>query len=111
MDRMNYPRGLIRYSSENGFNNGWDKHTLRRRIFRPRVLIYGGVLLLITVAFVASVSMRKPFKVDVIRDRGALARMVGNGVAENVYRLQVMNTTEATQRYQVNVLGLSLIHI
>ncbi len=106
MDRMNYPRGLIRYSSENGFNNGWDKHTLRRRIFRPRVLIYGGVLLLITVAFVASVSMRKPFKVDVIRDRGALARMVGNGVAENVYRLQVMNTTEATQRYQVNVLGL-----
>ena len=106
MDRMNYPRGLIRYASENGFDKGWDKPALQRRVFRPRVLIYGGALMLITAAFVGSVAMRKPFKVDVIRDRGVMSRLVDNGVAENVYRLQVMNTTEATQRYHVNVLGL-----
>jgi polyferredoxin len=69
------------------------------------VLIYGSILLVITAAFVISVLLRKPFKVDVIRDRGVLARMVGNGVAENVYRLQIMNTTESAQRYLVNVLG------
>jgi cytochrome c oxidase accessory protein FixG len=105
MDRMNYPRGLIRYSSENGLSNGWDKPTLKRRVLRPRVLIYGSILLVITAGFVTSVLLRKPFKVDVIRDRGVLARMVGNGVAENVYRLQIMNTTESPQRYLVNVLG------
>ena len=47
MDKMNYPRGLIRYSSENGLLNGWDRATLLKRILRPRVLIYGAILLLV----------------------------------------------------------------
>ena len=42
---------------------------------------------------------------DIIRDRGVMARMVGKGVVENVYRLQIMNATEATQRYQIDVQG------
>jgi polyferredoxin len=45
-------------------------------------------------------------KVDVIRDRGALARMVEFGKIENVYRLQVMNATEQPQRFAITVSGL-----
>jgi polyferredoxin len=44
--------------------------------------------------------------VDVVRDRGTLARMVGEGHIENVDRLQVMHATESVQRYRVTVLGL-----
>ena len=105
MDKMNYPRGLIRYSSENGLVNGWDRATLLKRILRPRVLIYGAILLLVATTFVASLALRSPFRVNVIRDRGVMARMVGNGVAENVYRLQIMNATETTQRYRIDVQG------
>ena len=36
---------------------------------------------------------------------------VAGGEIENVYRLQIMNTTERTQRYQISVSGLHDIHI
>jgi polyferredoxin len=55
---------------------------------------------------VVSLTMRTPFKVDVVRDRGVMARMVGAGNIENIYRLQVMNATEAPQRYKITASGL-----
>jgi cytochrome c oxidase accessory protein FixG len=106
MDKMNYPRGLIRYSTENGLQHGWDQPALLKRVLRVRVLVYGGLLVLVAGIFVASLQFRSPFKVDVIRDRGVMARVVQGGVVENVYRLHVMNTTESAQRYQVDVQGL-----
>ena len=51
--------------------------------------------------------MRDPFKVDVVRDRASLARIVGEGQVENVYRLQVMNASEAPQRYRITATGLA----
>jgi polyferredoxin len=57
-------------------------------------------------AFVFSLTTRKSFSVDVIKDRGSLAREVGRGEIENVYRLQVMNGLEQKQRYSVSVSGL-----
>ena len=106
MDKMNYPRGLIRYSTENGLQHGWDQPALLKRVLRVRVLVYGALLGLVTILFVASLQGRSPFKVDVIRDRGVMARVVQGGVVENVYRLHVMNSTESAQRYQVDVQGL-----
>jgi polyferredoxin len=47
-----------------------------------------------------SLAMRMPLKVDVVRDRAALSRIVAN-----VYRLQVMNATEQPQRYRVGANG------
>src|SRR5262249_43702480 len=76
-----------------------------RRVRRPRVLIYSAVLVLIVAAVFTSIALRKPFKVDVVRDRASLARLVEDGRIENLYRLQVMNATEATQRYRLRVDG------
>jgi polyferredoxin len=70
-------------------------------------MVYCAVLLLIGGAFVISLSMRSPLRVDVVRDRGALARIVDDGAIENVYRLQVMNTTESNQRYRFDVSGIT----
>jgi polyferredoxin len=65
------------------------------------------VLFLAVVAiFVGGLSKRKGFAVDIIKDRGALARELGNGDVENIYRLKVMNTTESTQTYTASVQGL-----
>ncbi len=106
MDKVGYPRGLVKYSTQNGMNQGWSKAQMIRRALRPRVLVYTGILLLITVAVFTSLFLRVPLKVDVIRDRGALARMVDQGRIENVYRLQIMNATEDVQRYAIAVSGL-----
>ena len=106
MDKVGYPRGLVKYSTQNGMTQGWSTAQMVKRAFRPRVLVYSGILAAITLAVMVSLFMRKPLKVDVIRDRGALARMVEQGRIENVFRLQIMNATESTQRYVITVSGL-----
>ena len=106
MDKVGYPRGLVKYSTQNGMANGWNTSQMVRRALRPRVLVYTSILMAICVAVGISLYMRIPLKVDVIRDRGAMAREVEQGYIENVYRLQVMNATETKQRYVVTVSGL-----
>jgi cytochrome c oxidase accessory protein FixG len=106
MAKMGYPKGLIRYSTANGVARGWTRLQMFRRALRPRVLIYGAVLSAASVAFAASVALRSPFQFDVIKDRGTLARIVGDGAVENVYRIQIMNRTEAPQTYRVTVGGI-----
>lgn len=106
MDKMKYPRGLIRFSTQNGITNLWTQAQILRRVLRPRVLIYSGILILISVAWIVSLTLRTPLKVDVVRDRAALSRIVAGGKLENIYRLQIMNATETMQRYHISAEGL-----
>ena len=106
MDKMDYPRGLIRYSTENAMAQHWTQAQTLRHVLRPRVLIYSAILGSIVLAMVVSLTLRTPFKVNVVRDRGVMAREVSGGKIENVYRLQVMNATEATQHYKITASGL-----
>ncbi len=106
MDKMDYPKGLIRYATENGVVNGWSKLQMFKRALRPRVLIYGTLLSLASAGFAASVVLRSPFQVNVVKDRGALATVVEDGAIENVYRLQIMNRTERPQTYRIGAQGL-----
>jgi cytochrome c oxidase accessory protein FixG len=106
MDKMNYPPGLIRYATQNGMANHWTRAQMFRHVLRPRVLIYTGILVLICAAVLGSLWLRSPFKVDVVRDRASLARLVDDGWIENVYRVQVMNATERPQRYRISAEGL-----
>ena len=107
MDKMGYAKGLIRYSTENGVVKGWTRLQMFRRALRPRVLIYGALLTAASVAFAASVALRSPFRFDVVKDRGTLARIVDDGAIENVYRIQVMNRTERPQQYRVSASGIA----
>jgi cytochrome c oxidase accessory protein FixG len=106
MDKMGYAKGLIRYSTENGVVNGWTRLQMFKRALRPRVLVYGALLSAASVAFAVSVAHRSPFKFDVVKDRGALARVVDDGAIENVYRIHIMNRTETTQHYRVTASGI-----
>ena len=106
MDKMGYPRGLVKYSTQNAINQHWSKAQTLRHVLRPRVLVYTAILGTVVLAMVVSLALRTPFKVDVVRDRGMLARMVEAGRIENVYRLQIMNATEASQDFSIGVQGL-----
>jgi len=57
MDKMGYPSGLIRYSTENALGQHLTSAQMWRRVFRPRVLIYGAILLVIVAALLASLAL------------------------------------------------------
>jgi cytochrome c oxidase accessory protein FixG len=103
MDKMQYPHGLIRFDTQNGLAQHLSRAERWRRVLRPRVLGYGAILLAIAGALLTSLLLRTPFKVDVVRDRTALARQVDDGRVENVYRLQMMNASEFVQRVRIDV--------
>ncbi len=106
MDKVGYPRGLVKYSTEHAMKNGWTKEQTLRHVFRPRVILYITILVVVVAALFTSLGLRKPFKVDVVRDRASLARIVAGGKIENVYRLQIMNAAEKAMNYELSVDGL-----
>ncbi|RQO62666.1 cytochrome c oxidase accessory protein CcoG [Paucibacter sp. KBW04] len=102
MDKLQAPRGLIRYASENGAQAarlGW-------QLARPRVRIYAGLLLGLCLAMAWGLSQRDELRLDVIRDRGVMARQVDEGAVENIYRLQVVNLSEEARQIRLTLQGL-----
>lgn len=106
MDKMGYARGLVKYSTQNAMTYGWSRSQMLKRILRPRVLIYTAFLLVLTLGLITSLWLKSSFKVDIIRDRGVMARLSDGGMLENVYRLQIMNATETLQHYNISATGL-----
>lgn len=99
MDKMAYPRGLIRYTTQNALDG---KPT---RIVRARTIVYAVILGGLTVAFGVGLARRTPVEVDVIRDRNALYRLLDDGRVENVYSVKILNKTERAHRFVVSVSG------
>src|SRR5690242_1554117 len=107
MDKMGYPRGLIRYSTQHAVEKKLDFRQTLRRALRPRVLVYSAILGGVICAAIAGLWLRVPLKVDVIRDRAAISREVEDGQIENVYRLQIMNTSESRRVFSIGVEGIA----
>ena len=111
MDKMNYPRGLIRYSTENAVSMRYTPMDIVRRAARPRVIIYTAILFLLTVATAWSLATRIPLKVNVLKDRNVLSREADDGAIENTYRLQIMNTGDRTRTFRINISGIEGIRL
>ena len=106
MDKIGAPHGLIRYATENGVAQGLSRAQMWRRTCRPRVLIYGGALAVLGSLMLWQLSQRSALLIDVIKDRGVMARQVDDGQIENVYRLQLLNRSERTLHLRLEAEGL-----
>ena len=105
MEKMDYPKGLIRYSTENALSKHWGWDEIVAHVRRPRIIIYSTILAIVSSAFLYGLLTKPVLRVNVIRDRGVVGREVDGGLIENVYRLQVMNVSEHYQFYSVKVSG------
>ncbi|CAM3935036.1 cytochrome c oxidase accessory protein CcoG [Vreelandella rituensis] len=100
MDKMNYPRGLVRYTTENALE-GKKSH-----ILRPRLAGYFAALVLMIGVFAWAVGDRLPLGFDVERERNQLYQMTRDGRITNVYTLNVRNLDNRDHTYQLSVSGL-----
>ncbi|MBU3595257.1 cytochrome c oxidase accessory protein CcoG [Polynucleobacter sp. 86C-FISCH] len=111
MEKVNYPKGLIRYTTERAIEDKESNQSAIRHILRPRVLIYTAFITVLASAFLFSLVTRNPLRVDVMRDRGALAREVDGVRIENIYRIQIMNASEHPMKVRVKATGLDDLKI
>ncbi len=100
MDKLDRPRDLIRYTTENRLTG---KHT---SILRPRVFIYATLITAMLVGVGWGLANRNPIALDVIRDRSTLFRDSGDGNIENLFRLRILNKDDAAHIFQVDIEGL-----
>ncbi len=108
MARIGAPRGLIRFASENDLAGRRQSGGLAAR---PRLIVYGGLLLACLLLAGAYVAERPLLRVDVLRDRGALWREMADGRIENAYTLKLVNLDDAPRLFRVTVSGLPGLEI
>ncbi|MGH8811683.1 MAG: FixG Ig-like domain-containing protein, partial [Advenella sp.] len=61
--------------------------------------VYIALLSIFIIGLLVSLSLRSPFRVDIVRDRGVLGREIPGGMIENIYRIQVINMSEKDQKF------------
>ncbi|HEX5754759.1 MAG TPA: 4Fe-4S dicluster domain-containing protein, partial [Arenimonas sp.] len=105
MDRIGYPRGLVRYTTQNVLDGRPAK------VLRPRVLVYALLLLGLLAFFAYGIATRSELIVDVIRDRNALYRTAIDGGIENGYTLRIVNKSQQAQRYRIRIEGASQLQL
>ena len=105
MDKMDYPRGLVRYTTENALKGK------KSRIFRPRVLVYATILVIMISGLAYSMATRTPVILDVIRDRNSLYREVSDDMIENIYTLKLVNQNNNPRSFYLDVGGAEGIEL
>jgi cytochrome c oxidase accessory protein FixG len=106
MEKMNYEKGLIRYTTEHALQGK------KTHILRPRLIGYAAILTFMVTGFFYTLLSRSPVEIDVIRDRGALFQQVSWGIIQNNYVLKLVNKQQYIESYKISVSGpdgLSLI--
>ena len=109
MDKTDQPRGLIRYASYKELHH--DQHVLPM-YKRPRVIIYGLILLLALSGIVYGFTTLSPTEFKVIHDRAPLFVRLSDGSIQNKYTLKLLNKTQQpiTVRYQISGLEGASLH-
>lgn len=93
MDKMEYPRGLVRYTTENALQGK------PSRIIRPRTILYTVLLLALLAAGTTGLMLREPVRLDILTDRNTLYRETVEGLIENSFTFRLTNMSRDTQTF------------
>lgn len=97
MDKIDKPRGLIRYSSEQAIREG------KKKILTPRVAGYSGILLVLLVTFFSLLGMRSNTETTILRQPGTLYQTLPGDRYSNIYEIKVINKTFDAIDYEVRL--------
>lgn len=97
MDKMNYPSGLVRYTTERELQGD------RTHWLRPRILGYAAAFFCMCAAFTTALITRSSLEIDIVRERGDLFQISADDQITNHYRLRIHNKGQAQQTYHLTV--------
>lgn len=99
MVKVDRPKGLIRYASENSVKEGFQK------LITGRVKAYSVVLVLLVVGFIALIATRDELSATVTRFPGMTYQMRDNGTVSNLYQIILINKTFESQTVDLQSLA------
>lgn len=105
MDKIQAPKGLIRYTSLN------DVKGKKTKLIRPKTIGYGIGLIIGISVLVYKVATIASIDLNIKRDRNVLARYAGNNQIENVYNINILNKTLTQATYKVYATGIADIKV
>ncbi|MHC5115115.1 MAG: cytochrome c oxidase accessory protein CcoG [Planctomycetota bacterium] len=97
MDRIERPRGLIRYSSQAAMETG------KRRLLRPRVVIYPLLLAVVLTLFGVTLAGKAPADVDFLRNRSRPYVVLDSGAVATQLLVKITNRTDEPREYRIVV--------
>ncbi len=98
MDKINQPRGLVRYASLNSI-----KHP-NNRLFSKRVVAYSGVLVVLMGLLGYFFSIRGDVEATILRQRGTLTTRLEEGVYGNFFQFNIVNKTFDAMEFDIRLL-------
>ena len=98
MDKVVYPRGLIRYTTERQLVENEQSRYLRPRLF-AYLLLLSVLIGVVTYALID----RVPLQIDVRGDRNQLSSMNAEGQIVNSYIIKVTNKTQEAHEYTLSI--------
>ena len=101
MEKVNLPKGLIRYDSENGIKNG-----IKMR-FTNRMKAYTAVLFLLIVIEVILLSTRTDLDATVLRVKGQMYQEQPDKRISNLYTIHLINKTRKTYSVEFKLESMS----
>lgn len=99
MDKMQYPRGLISFTTEDAIKEG------KTRVLRPRLIGYLVVLVVMISVFASNLNQRMPLGLEILRDRGVRMYRISGKDVQNVYTLKINNMDNKPHVYDLAVSG------
>ncbi|MEX1201587.1 MAG: cytochrome c oxidase accessory protein CcoG [Methylophaga sp.] len=103
MDKIEQPRGLIRYASLKELQRGQATMSL---IKRPRVIVYSLIMLMSLLGIVYGFTHFSTTEFIVIQERRPLFIRMSNGDIQNKYTLKLLNKTDEPLEIEYQVNGL-----
>lgn len=100
MDNLGWPRGLVRYTSDNELAGG------RIRILKPKTVGYGLALMAAIILLTWGLLSQPKMDVAVAQVRQPLYVVLSDGSIQNSYDIKVNNKTQETVTVDVAIQGL-----
>ncbi|NVK48851.1 MAG: cytochrome c oxidase accessory protein CcoG [Cyclobacteriaceae bacterium] len=98
MVKVDRPKGLIRYASENSIQQGFQK------LITGRVKAYSVVLVLLLAAFITLIATREELQATITRFPGMTYQLRDNGTVSNLYQITLINKTFEPQTVNLSSL-------
>jgi cytochrome c oxidase accessory protein FixG len=107
MGKLSRPKNLIGYATFHQIDAIQHGQKPKLKLIRPRTMLYGGLIALVSALTLWAVLARSTLEVNVLRDRNPLFVELSDDSIRNGYTLKILNKRPESRDFKIDVQGLA----